>query len=438
MSATSDRRNTLPDHELTFDESRRRIAEASKYLAGGVSSNFRLGISPTPLVLERGEGAILTDADGNRLIDYYLAMGPMILGHSPPDVIAAVRAQLDRGILYGGQSGLEAEAARLVCEMVPCAERMRFCSSGSEAVQAAFRIARAATNRRVVLKFEGHYHGWFDNVLWSTTPPPGATAPVAGSRGQIPDAATDIAVLPWNDAKALQDRLAKGDVAMVIMEAAMCNQGSIFPAPGYLEAAREACTKYGTILMFDEVITGFRIGPGGAQEKFGVTPDLASFAKAIANGFPVAAIAGKASLMDELANGVMHGGTYNGQAITMAATVATLNRLRQPETWDSLNKHGTNLMDGIRAEFAKAKVPVVVAGFPTAFHVALGMTEPARNWSDLQRFDRKRYIEFTTALVKHGVRALERGAWFLSTEHDDAIIDQTIEAVGRALQDITA
>lgn len=438
MSATTDRRNALPDRELTFDESRRRLAEAAKYLAGGVSSNFRLGISPTPLVLERGEGATLIDADGNRLIDYYLSMGPMILGHNPPDVIAAVKAQLDRGILYGGQSGLEAEAARLVCEMVPCAERMRFCSSGSEAVQAALRIARAATGRRVVVKFEGHYHGWFDNVLWSTTPPPGATEPVAGSRGQIMDAAIDIAVLPWNDAKALEARLAQGDVAMVIMEAAMCNQGSIHPAPGYLEAAREACTKYGTVLVFDEVITGFRVGPGGAQQHFGVTPDLATFAKAIANGFPVAAIAGKASLLDELAKGVMHGGTYNGQVITMAATVATLNRLRRPETWDSLNMHGTRLMDGIRAEFAKAKVPVVVAGFPTAFHVALGMTAPAKNWADLQAFDRPRYIAFTTALVKHGVRALERGAWFLSTEHDEAIIDQTIEAVGRALKDITA
>ena len=438
MSATTDRRNALPDRELTFDESRRRIAEASKYLAGGVSSNFRLGISPTPLVLERGEGACLIDADGNRLIDYYLSMGPMILGHNPADVIAAVKAQLDRGILYGGQSGLEAEAARLVCEMVPCAERMRFCSSGSEAVQAALRIARAATGRRVVLKFEGHYHGWFDNVLWSTTPPPDATGPVAGSRGQILYAAVDIAVLPWNDAAALEARLAQGDVAMVIMEAAMCNQGSIFPKAGYLEAAREACTKYGTVLVFDEVITGFRVGPGGAQQKFGVTPDLATFAKAIANGFPVAAIAGKAALLDELAKGVMHGGTYNGQAITMAATVATLNRLRKPETWEALNRNGTRLMDGIRAEFAKAKVPVVVAGFPTAFHVALGMTEPAKNWADLQKFDRKRYVEFTTALVKHGVRALERGAWFLSTEHDDAIVDQTIEAVGRALRDITA
>jgi glutamate-1-semialdehyde 2,1-aminomutase len=442
MSAATDRRNALPaqdlpDHELSFDESRRRLAEASQYLAGGVSSNFRLGISPTPLVFERAEGACLLDADGNRLIDYYLSMGPMILGHNPPDVIAAVREQLDRGILYGGQSGLEAEAARLVCEMVPCAERMRFCSSGSEAVQAALRIARAATGRRVVVKFEGHYHGWFDNVLWSTTPPPDASGPVAGSRGQILDAAVDIAVLPWNDAAALEARLAQGDVAMVIMEAAMCNQGSIFPKPGYLEAAREACTKHGTVLVFDEVITGFRVGPGGAQAKFGVTPDLATFAKAIANGFPVAAIAGKAALLDELAKGVMHGGTYNGQAITMAATVATLKRLRRPETWEGLNRNGTRLMDGIRAEFAKAGVPVVVAGFPTAFHVALGMTEPAKNWADLQGFDRKRYVEFTTALVKHGVRALERGAWFLSTEHDDRIVDQTIEAVGRALRDIT-
>ena len=435
-TASTDRRNALPQRELTFDESRRRIADASKYLAGGVSSNFRLGISPTPLVLERGEGACLIDADGNRLIDYYLSMGPMILGHSPPDVLDAVRRQLDRGILYGGQSDLEAEAAQLVCEMVPCAERMRFCSSGSEAVQAALRIARAATGRRVVVKFEGHYHGWFDNVLWSTTPPPGATGPVAGSRGQILDAALDICVLPWNDFPALRDRLAKGDVAMVIMEAAMCNQGSILPLPGYLEAVREACTRTATILVFDEVITGFRVGSGGAQQHFGVTPDMATFAKAIANGFPVAAIAGRADLLDELAKGVMHGGTYNGQAITMAATVATLKRLRQPATWEALNTIGTRLMNGIREQFAQAGIPVVVAGFPTIFHVAMGMSTPARNWADLQGFDRKRYVAFTTALVKHGVRALERGAWFLSTEHDDDIVDQTIEAVGIALREI--
>src|SRR4051812_1122050 len=235
----------------TFDESRRRMQDASRYLAGGVSSNFRLGIAPTPLVFERADGPYLFDADGNRLIDYYLGMGPMILGHTPQDVIASVEQQMQKGLLYAGQSAIETEPARLVCELVPCAELVRFNSSGSEAVQAALRIARAATGRRTVIKFAGHYHGWFDNILWSTTPPPGASAPVAGSRGQILDTGVDIDVLPWNDLAALRTRLAVGDVAMVIMEAAMCNQGGAFPRPGYLEGVREACTKHGTILLFD-------------------------------------------------------------------------------------------------------------------------------------------------------------------------------------------
>lgn len=433
MSTTAER-PPLRNAPLEFDESRRRLAEAARYLAGGVSSNFRLGISPTPLVFDRAEGAFLIDADGNRIIDYYLGMGPMILGHTPADVIEAATAQMQKGILYGGQSGPEAEAARLVCEMVPCAERMRFASSGSEAVQAALRIARAATGRRVALKFEGHYHGWFDNVLWSTTPPPGATGPVAGSKGQMET--HEIAVLPWNDLPALRERLERRDVAMVIMESAMCNQGALFPQPGYLEGVREICTKTGTILVFDEVVTGFRVGPGGAQQYFGVTPDLATFAKAIANGFPVAAIAGRADLLDQLAQGVMHGGTYNGQAVTMAATVATLKRLQKPETWEGLNRCGTRLMEGLREEFARARIPAVVTGFPTVFHVALGMTEPAKNWAGLAGFDRKRYVAFTTALVLRGVRCLERGAWFMSTEHDEAVVDTTLAAVREALTEI--
>ncbi|MCW3474074.1 aspartate aminotransferase family protein [Limobrevibacterium gyesilva] len=431
----ADRRNWR-DGTLSFDESRRRIAEASQWLAGGVSSNFRLGISPTPLVLDHGDGAYLFDADGNRLIDYYLGMGPMILGHTPQDVRTAVEAQLAKGILFGGQSAIEAEAARLVCEMVPCAERIRFNSSGSEAVQTALRLARAATGRRVVVKFEGHYHGWFDNILWSTTPPADATGPVPGSRGQILDNGIDIAVLPWNDLAVLRERLAQGDVAMVIMEAAMCNQGAIHPLPGYLEGVREACTKTGTILVFDEVITGFRVSPGGIQKRLGVTPDLATFAKAIANGFPVAAIAGRADLMELMANGVMHGGTYNGQAVAMAATVATLRRLQDPATFAALETRGTRLMQGIQAAFDRAGIVATVTGFPEIFHVAIGLTEPARNWAELRRMDRPRYIAFTTALLRHGVRALERGAWFLSTEHDDAVIDATLDAVGRAVQEI--
>ena len=419
---------------LGFDESRRRMQEASRYLAGGVSSNFRLGIAPTPLVFERAQGPYLFDADGNRLIDYYLGMGPMVLGHSPADVIAAVQRQLQLGILYAGQSAIETEAARLVCEMVPCAERVRFNSSGSEAVQAALRLARAATGRRTVVKFEGHYHGWFDNILWSTAPPAGANAPVPGSKGQVLEAGDAVAALPWNDLQAVQDRLAQGDVAAVIMEAAMCNAGAILPLPGYLEGVREACTKSGTILIFDEVITGFRVGPGGVQARLGITPDLATFAKAIANGFPVAAVAGRAELMDLCTQGVVHGGTYNGQAVAMAACAATLRHLRQPDAFAGMEARGTRLMHGIRTAFARAGIQAVVTGFPEIFHVAIGLEAPPRNWSDLLRMDRARYVAFTTALLERGVRALERGAWFLSTEHDDGVIDATLEAVSHAVR----
>ncbi len=421
---------------LEFVESERRVAEAARYLAGGVSSNFRLGIAPTPLVFERASGPYLFDADGNRLIDYYLGMGPMILGHTPDDVREAAGRQMASGLLFGGQSGIEAEAARLVCEMVPCAERVRFNTSGSEAVQTALRLSRAATGRRVVVKFDGHYHGWFDNILWSTAPPAGANAPVAGSRGQLADAGADIVALPWNDLASVRERLARGDVAAVIMEAAMCNAGAILPEPGYLEGVREACTATGTILVFDEVITGFRVGPGGAQRRLGVTPDLATFAKAIAAGFPVAAIAGRADLMDLCMQGVVHGGTYNGQAVGMAACVAALRRLQQPGAYDGMEQRGTGLMQGLRAAFARAGITASVAGFPQVFHVAIGLAEPARNWADLRRMDRARYVAFTTALLRRGVRALERGVWFMSTEHDDAVIDATLDAVSGALREI--
>jgi glutamate-1-semialdehyde 2,1-aminomutase len=419
-----------------FEGSRLRIAESAQHLVGGVGSNFRMGISPTPLVFERADGPILIDADGNRLIDYYLGMGPMILGHTPAEVVRAVERQLARGILFGGQSGIEARAAELVCEMVPCAERVRFNSCGSEAVQAALRLARAATGREQLVKFAGHYHGWFDNVLWSTAPPQDATGPVAGSRGQLAQTAATLTVLPWNDLPAVRARLQQRDVAGVIMEPAMCNAGSIAPLPGYLEGVRAACDETGTVLIFDEVITGFRLGPGGAQARFGVTPDLAVFAKAIASGFPVAAVAGRADIMDLFSHGVVHGGTYNGQAVAMAACIATLERLGQPGTYERIDEQGQRLMDGIRARLAEAGIVSVVTGFPAIFHVAFGLTRPARNWTDLLGVDRKRYIAFTTALLYRGVRALERGAWFLSTEHDATVIDATLDAVSSAAREL--
>ena len=430
---------------LSFSRSMQRVNDASGVLPGGVSSHFRAGVSPTPLVFEKAEGPWLHDIDGNRLIDYYLALGPMILGHTPAAVIEAVKAQLENGVLYGGQSELEFEAARLVCDMVPCAERVRFCSSGTEAVQLALRLARAETGRNRILKFEGHYHGWLDSVLWSVSPQASAMgpedwpSPVSGSIGQDPALAASIDVLPWNRPEQVVDRIGRGDLAAVIMEAAMCNSGAILPLPGYLEAVRDACTKAGTILIFDEVITGFRVGPGGAQKRFGVIPDLAVFAKAIANGFPVAAVAGRSAILDKLATReVLHGGTYNAQPVAMAAAVATLKTLSDPQVHSDMERRGGRLMDGMRAAFKSAGVAATVTGFPQIFHVALGLESPPVNFRDTLAIDRAMYVRLTTALLQRGVRALERGAWFLSSAHHDQVIDRTLDAVQDALAAVTA
>ena len=424
----------------SFNGSAERIRQASRFLPGGVSSNFRLGISPTPLVFDHADGPFLYDIDGNRLIDYYLGMGPMILGHRPEAVVGAVRAQLERGILFGGQSEVEFEAAELVCGMLPSAEKVRFSSSGSEAVQAALRLARAATGRGTIIKFEGHYHGWLDNVLWSVAPAADAMGaerapvPQPGTVGQDALAGQRVEVLSWNRPDFFEERLSRGDVAGVIMEPAMCNTGAIFPVPGYLESVREVCRRTGTVLIFDEVITGFRVGPGGAQARLGVTPDVTIFGKAVANGFPVAGLAGSASLMDLFVGGkVMHGGTYNSQAVAMAATVATLKALKAPGTYATLARQGTRLMHSVADAFAAAGVTATVTGFPEIFHVGFGLASPPKNYRDILATDRAGYVRLTTRLLERGVRALERGAWFISTEHTDAVVDETVSALKDAL-----
>ncbi len=427
----------------TFEGSRQLIAEAARSLPGGVNSNYRLGIAPTPLVFERGEGPYLYDADGNRLIDYYLGMGPMILGHNPAPVLEAVREELSSGILYAGQSRVEQEAARLVCEMVPCAERVRFSCAGSEVVQAVIRLARAATQRSVIIKFEGHYHGWMDNILWSIAPTPeeyGAEeAPnaIPGSAGQDLQAGLHTEVLPWNNLKLLERRLERRDVAGVIMEPAMCNTSTVFPADGYLEGVRRACTETGTVLIFDEVITGFRVAPGGAQAHFGVTPDLATFGKAIASGFPVSCFAGRAELMELFASGgVMHGGTFNGHPACMAALVATLGELEKPETFAALDRQGTRLMEGMREALDAADIQARVEGFPQIFHVGFGVEGEVTDYRSSLQADKERYVRFTEALHYRGVRALERGAWFLSTAHTADVVDETVAAVAEVARGI--
>ncbi|WP_171181697.1 aspartate aminotransferase family protein [Ruegeria sp. HKCCD8929] len=428
---------------LSFQKSENFITEASSYLAGGVSSNFRLGMLPGPLAFTKAEGPILHDVDGNRLIDYYLGMGPMILGHNPEAVHEKVAASMADGILFGGQSKLEVDAAKLLCEIAPVAERVRFSGSGSEAVQGVLRLARAATGRTKVIKFEGHYHGWFDNVLWSNAPSLEAAGPREApnatplSKGQEEAASSGLVVLPWNDLDLLKARLAEGDIAAVIMEPAMCNSGAISPRDGYLEGAKEACEKNGSLLIFDETITGFRLSPGGAQQFFGVTPHLATFAKAMANGFQVAAITGPKDLMELFATGgVLHGGTYNSQLLSMAATIATLESVSAPGFHDDLANKSNKLQEGITKAFADAGVQASISGFPGFIHIGLGLTEKPQDYRDLTALDKARYRELCHAMLKRGVRALERGAWFVSSTHTDDVLDETIAAIREAAVEI--
>jgi glutamate-1-semialdehyde 2,1-aminomutase len=326
-----------------------------------------------------------------------------------------------------------------VCELVPCAERVRFGSSGTEVVQAALRLARAATGRNTVVKFEGHYHGWLDSVQWSVAPSAEVCGPrerpckISGTAGQDPHTGESVVVLAWNDLKAVEERLARGDVAAVIMEPAMCNTSVIAPLPGYLQGVRAACDRCGTKLVFDEVITGFRLSLGGAQELFRVTPDLTTLGKAIANGFPVAALAGRADLMELfVSGGVLHGGTYNAHPVTMAATVATLRELAEGDVYARIEAGGLRLMNGLAEILRKHGIACRVQGFPGIFHIAFGVTTSINSFRDTHAMDRLRYRRFTTALLERGVRALERGAWFMSSEHDDRVIDETLDAVQSA------
>ena len=423
---------------MDFTGSRNTVEEGAKYVAGGVNSGFRVGHRPTPLVFTSAHGSKLVDIDGNELLDYFLGMGPMILGHSPAPVIEAAKRQLDISLLVAGQTPLEYQAAKLITELVPSAQLVRFASSGSEAAQAALRTARAATKRWKIIKFEGHYHGWLDNVYWSVAPDlsragdPLHPIPVAGTEGQ--EIGENLIVLPWNNADLIEEHLKSGQIAAVIMEPIMFNSGGVLPVPGYLERVRDICTKYGTVLIFDEVITGFRVSAGGAQARLGVTPDLTVLGKALANGFAVAAIVGKREFMDLMGEGrVMHGGTYNTQSVSMAATVATLEIIKSGAPHRSINETGSDLMEGLRAEFSAARIEHEIVGYPAVFNVRFDLKGPTE-YRSAMKANRERYMNFAFELLTHGIRILTRGTWFLSSAHEKIDIDSTLSIVRKVLK----
>lgn len=418
-----------------------RWHRASRSLAGGVSSGLRRSARPYPLYYSHGEGSILTDVDGNSYLDYTLGWGPNILGNAPPEVVEAIQAAVRRGLTFGAQHDLEYEVAELLTQIIPCADRVCFANSGTEIVQVALRLARAATGRKKFIKFEGHYHGWDDSVLLSYHPSAqqivaSSSKPIHEGEGQLP--ASNTVIAQWNDKDSVREAFARneGQISALICEPLMCNNGCIAPEPGFLEFLRNITQEHDALLIFDEVITGFRLGIAGAQGFYGVTPDLATYAKAVGAGTALSVLAGKLPFMQLIERGyVVHAGTLNGNLIALSAARAALTYLTQnaDTTYANLFRRGETLRDGIADVLRGHGHQVCVAGEGPVFHLSFTTTQP-RNYRDLLLADKQKYSNFALALLDEGITTLPDGRWYLSTAHSDADIDHTLAAVERAMQ----
>ncbi|RPH44478.1 MAG: aminotransferase class III-fold pyridoxal phosphate-dependent enzyme [Planctomycetota bacterium] len=421
--------------ESRYARSKELHERASRVLAGGVSSEFRKSASPHPLAFARGEGARITDVDGNVYLDFTLSQGPLILGHSHPEVLEAVNRATADGQIFAGQHLAEIELAETIQRLVPCAERMRFGLSGSEAVHAALRTARAATGRPKFLRFEGQYHGWLDGVVPGIVPAGGAD----WTQGLPAGVAEDSIILPWNDAEAAARVLSQraGEIAAIITEPVMCNTGCIPPRPGFLSALRALCDTHGCLLIFDEVITGFRLGLAGAQGEYHVTPDLAVFGKALANGWPVSAVVGKAPAMAVMAQGkAVQAGTLNSGNPGIAAARATLRILERDHVHDRIRTLGLRLMRGLQQAARDAGVQVLVQGPGPMFHVGFTTREEVREARDAASFDRVRGARFIGAMQDRGIRLIARGLWYVSGAHTEVDVDQAIAAARASFEDV--
>lgn len=423
---------------------------ARKFIPGGINSNIRAISEPVPLHFDRAKGSHIWDVDGNEYIDYLLGHGPMILGHTPAPVIEAVRRQVERGLVYGGQTELEVRAAELICQHVPCAEMVRFSTTGSESVHAALRLARACTGRKKVLRFEGHYHGWFDNIAWNQASPTADLGPRENpplrpaSEGQQVEDGANLVVLPWNDSELLEDLFARRgeELAAVICDPFASAAGLIPGQPDYLKNMRGLCDKHGAILIFDEVITGFRVGLGGAQAYYGVIPDLAVFAKALGAGMPVSAVAGKAKYMERFGTlKTVHAGTYNSNPLAMAGTVAALETLSADDgaLLKTANAKGDQLSIRLSESAFEIGLPITLRGVGTVFSATFlpPDAEPVMDFRGARRTNYELGRRFWIALQNRGVQITSLGIWFVSTAHTDGDIKKTLVAAKAALHEMS-
>jgi glutamate-1-semialdehyde 2,1-aminomutase len=405
---------------------------ALRALAGGVSSNTRL-LNPH-LIVQRASGCRIWDADGTEYIDYLLGQGPNFLGYAPPRVVEKVLAAQRHGVIYAATHTQEIEAAERVLSVLGWAETMRFGSSSTEMVQAALRMARAATGRTRVLRFHGHYHGWIDNIYSRNE----GTEAVPASNGQLASALSDVITMEWNDASAVERVMADrgSEIAAVIMEPIMLNAGVIVPEPGYLETVRRLCQQQGAVLVFDETISGFRVALGGAAELYGVHPDLAVYGKAMAAGWPCAAIAGRRDLFADVATGaVTHAGTFNGNTIATAAALASIDELASGEVYERVEKTGTALMRAIRDCAVASTLDLRLQGLPMAFHARFAASsEPVTRYDQLQQNNPGRYARLADSLIDHGVWVARRGIWYMSAAHTEADVKETANRIEAAFE----
>jgi len=424
---------------MSMSRSEDLFAQAQKHIPGGVNSPVRAfrSVGGTPLFFKHAEGAYVVDEDDKRYVDYVGSWGPMILGHGHPDVLESVRKQLQHGLSYGAPTAMETEMADLVCSIVPSMEMVRMVSSGTEATMSAIRLARGYTGRDAIIKFEGCYHGHSDSLLVKA----GSgllTSGVPSSAGVPADFAKHTLTLPFNDLAEVEKTLAEvGDsVACIIVEPVAGNMNCVPPAAGFLEGLREQCDKHGVVLIFDEVMTGFRVSLGGAQGHYGITPDLSTFGKIVGGGMPVGCFGGKRAIMECIAplGPVYQAGTLSGNPLAMAAGLTTLRLISRPGFHAELTGYTSRMLDGLQQRADAAGIPFVTTQAGGMFGLYFSGADDIVTFDDVMASDAQRFKQFFHLMLEGGVylapSAFEAG--FTSIAHGDAELQITLDAAERA------
>jgi len=429
--------------------SQQLFERAQQSLVEGVNSPSRGAAvySPGPLFLERGQGSHVWDADGNEYIDFMMSFGALIHGHAHAKIVEVATQAMAEGSHFAAATSAEVEAAERLRRMVPSAEVVRFANTGSEATMLALRLARAHSRRTKFLKFEGHYHGWYDPYLlnahshqFQRLGPPDNPTRIPDSEGIPASTFDDVVLAPWNDVAAIEQVMRQhgSELAAVITEPIMANMGCIPPRDGYLRRLRELTREYGVMLILDEVVTGFRYAPGGCQEYYGVTPDISTFGKALGAGFPVGAVAGPRSILDRMRpseNMVLHYGTFNGHRLTMKVVAANLDLLGADGAHQKLHKIGDGVIAGLRDVFRRRQIKAIVQGFGPMFQIYFTERDAIRDYRDYCAYvDTQRYSRFVHRLLEHGIYMTPSNGlhWIISTAHTERDVADLIEAADRA------